>query len=53
MERLAKEGKNDLPSAVSALAKRASVAALLTEGMFGMGRTRSTRGTCSVSTRRP
>src|SRR2546426_503321 len=34
IERLAKEGKNDLPSAVSALAKRASVAALLTEGMW-------------------
>src|SRR3989475_706163 len=34
IERLAKEGKNDLPSAVSALAKRASVTALLTEGMW-------------------
>src|SRR5207245_2057760 len=34
IERLAKEGKSDLPSAVSALAKRASVAALLTEGMW-------------------
>jgi len=34
IERLAKEGKNDLPSAVSALAKGASVAALLTEGMW-------------------
>ncbi len=34
VERLAKEGKNDLPSAVSALAKRASLAALLTEGMW-------------------
>src|SRR2546426_230930 len=34
IERLAKEGKNDLPSAVSALATRASVAALLTEGMW-------------------
>ena len=34
IERLAKEGKHDLPSAVSALAKRASVAAILTEGMW-------------------
>ncbi len=34
IERLAKEGKHDLPSAVSALAKRASVAAIPTEGTW-------------------
>jgi len=34
IERLAKEGKHDLPSAVSTLAKRTSVAAVRTEGTW-------------------
>ena len=34
IERLAKEGKHDLPSAVSALAKRVPVAAIRTEGTW-------------------
>src|SRR6058998_3718653 len=34
IERLAKEGKHDLPSAVSALAKRVSVGAIPTEGTW-------------------
>src|SRR5437899_114472 len=34
IERLAKEGKHDLPSAVSAFAKRTSVAAVRTEGTW-------------------
>ncbi len=34
IERLAKEGKHDLPSAVSALAKRTTVAAVRTEGTW-------------------
>src|SRR3989454_2843809 len=34
IERLAKEGKHDLPSAISMLAKRTSVAAIPTEGTW-------------------